>query len=217
MSPIKISSASRQKTCSVTRAGIGIPQSIINRTGWQQGRDRVEVGFIAETVCILLSKPSQSLDSFLVSYANSRKSTGGRIACQAFIRYYLQTLIVLPQRNVTPIFIEHALWRIAFLLGDVQWSMAEFSQAGLGKVKRGTPGVYQLLGKNNVVLRIGEGKITERISTHLKDSVRFGQVVLSFGYIELSTKEDCEVMEKILLARYEAEQGGVPPLNEIRA
>ena len=80
-----------------------------------------------------------------------------------------------------------------------------------------TLGVYQLLGRQSTVLRVGEGKIKERINAHLADHLRFMPSVKAFRYARLTVKEDAELLERILIAQYEGDTGAIPPLNEIRA
>lgn len=217
MSPIVISAKAKQRCVSISRAGIGVPQSVVDQTGWKQGKDKVEVGFIPDALCVLLGKSSESVDAFLVSYANARSKTGARIACQAFARNYLQALVALPKRNITPIVFGHDKWCVALLLEDVKWEHQEFSKAGADAVPKGWLGIYRLLGKRSAVLRIGEGIIRERVSSHLHDHVRFMPEVKNFQYARIAQKEDAEIMEKVLIAQYEADTGAIPPLNEIHA
>ncbi len=73
MSPIKVSSTVRRKTCSVTKAGIGLPQAILNQLRCVQGRDRIQVGFIETANCSLPTGPTQDEYAFLLSYANSKR------------------------------------------------------------------------------------------------------------------------------------------------
>src|SRR5690349_4500835 len=119
--PIIISAQSRQKACSVTRSGIGMPQPIVARAKWRQSQDKVEIAFIAETKCILVSKSTQSPDGFLISYANPQTKTGARIACQSFARNYLQAIADLPKKNLLPIIFPHDKWRLALILDELPW------------------------------------------------------------------------------------------------
>jgi hypothetical protein len=215
--PIIISARARQKGCSVSRAGIGAPQPVVEQAGWKQGQHKVEIGFIPDVKCILLSGPSESEEGFLVAYANSRSKTGARIACQAFARVYLQAITVLPKRNLTAIVLREEKWRLALFLENIPWQTEEFTKKGAESVDNDILGVYQLLGRQGVVLRVGEGKIRERLASHLSDHMRFMPVVKSFRYARLNMKEDAELLEKILIANYEGETGVLPPLNEIRA
>ena len=167
--------------------------------------------------CILVSKSSESTDGFLVAYANTRSKTGARIACQSFTRGYLQAVVVLPKRNLTPIFFPDEKWRFALILEELPWQTEEFTKKGAESVNSDVLGVYQLLGRHSTILRIGEGKIKERVNSHLADHVRFMPVVKAFRYTPMTMKEDAELLEKILIAQYEAEMGAIPPLNEIRS
>lgn len=215
--PILISAKSRQKACTVSRAAIGAPQSVVEQAGWHQGEDKVDVGYIPDVKIILISKPSDSEEAFRVTYANTRSKTGGRIACQSFCRGYLQAVVVLPKRNLIPIFFSDDKWRIALSLEDLPWQTEEFTKKGAETVNNEILGVYQLLGRQSTVLRVGEGKIKERVNAHLTDHIRFMPSVKAFRYVPLTMKEDAELLEKILIAQYEGETGAILPLNEIRS
>ena len=217
MTPVKISAVIRYRTCSVTRAGIGIPQAILKRAGWVQGRDRIRVGFIEIANCTLLGGPTRDEDAFLLSYANCKQKSGGKIACLSFIRNRLQAVVRLPQMRIRPIFIDHPVWKIALLPGEVEWNISEYSQAGCSMVPREAIGVYELLEKNRNILRIGEGAIAIRINAHLRDGFPSTEPIRQFRYLVLPEKEDCEIMEKVLIAKYELETGSKPSLNEIRS
>jgi hypothetical protein len=214
--PVIISANSMRKACSVSRAGVGAPQSIVEQAGWKQGQDKVEIGFIADASCILISKPSRSEGAFLVSFANKRTQTGARIACEAFARNYLQAVTVLPRR-IAPVVFNDGMWRVALFLENLPWQTEEFSQKGVENMPGDATGVYQLLGRGGAVLRVGEGKIRERMNNHLGDHLRLMPSVKAFRCLSLKTKEDGELLEKILLAQYEAEAGVLPALNEIRS
>jgi hypothetical protein len=214
--PVVISAKSMRKACSVSRAGVGAPQSIVEQAGWKQGQDKVEIGFISDATCVLISKPSQSDDAFLVSFANKRTQTGARIACEAFARNYLQALTVLPKR-IAPIVFSDGNWRVALFLEDLLWQTDEFAKKGVENVSGDAIGVYQLLGRGGAVLRVGEGKIRERMNAHLGDHLRLMPSVKMFRYITVKMKEDAELLEKILIAKYEADAGVLPALNEIRS
>ncbi len=126
-------------------------------------------------------------------------------------------MVRLPQMHIRPILIDHPVWKIALLLGETEWNILEYSQAGCSMVPREAIGVYELLEKTENVLRIGEGAIATRINAHLRDGFPSAEPIRQFRYLVLAEKEDCEIMEKILLARYELETGAMPPLNEIRS
>ncbi len=215
--PIIISAKARQKSCSVSRSGIGMPQTVVEQGGWHQGKDKVEIGYISDAKCILISKNSKNTDAFLVGYANTRFLTGARISCQAFTRGYLQAVVVLPIRNITPIIFSHDKWRLALILEELPWQTGEFSKKGVENIDNNLLGVYQLLGRQNTVLRIGEGKIKQRLNSHLADHRKLIPIVKAFRFATITMKEDAELLEKILIASYEAETGIIPPLNEIRA
>jgi hypothetical protein len=190
-------------------------QSVVQRAKWSIG-DKIQVAFIAAAKCLLFRSVSGE-DGFKLSYANSSKRTGGRIFCNAFIRNYLATLIELPKKNLAPIFLDGSDWTIALLLEPLVWTKEEFSKAGSNKVAKDTVGVYELLGNQEAVLRIGEGKIRDRINAHLQDTRFAPPTVKSFHYLAPADSTDSQLMEKILLEEYESRIGVLPPFQEIRA
>ena len=197
------------------RNGIGMVQSVVQRAKWSIG-DRIEVGFIAAAKCLLLRSLSNE-DGFKLGYANTRKKTGGRISCEAFVRNYLATLIELPRKNVAPVFLNGSDWAIALLLEQIDWTTEEFSKAGSNTCAKDAVGVYALLGNDEVILRIGEGKIRDRINAHLQDTRFAPPTIKSFRYLALADSTDSQLMEKILLQGYEDNIGVLPRFQEIRA
>jgi len=107
MCPIKIIARERQKGCSVSRSGIGLPEAVVKESGLKIG-EKIGIEFIPVVKCILLSKtngPSnaeENADAFKLTYANTRRKTGGKLHCTAFCRNYLQALVSLPKRNIPP-------------------------------------------------------------------------------------------------------------------
>ena len=216
MSPIKKSSREHQKKASIGRSGIGFSQTFVEKIGWKRGQHKVEISFILNAKCILVSKPTQSNDAFLVSYGNKRKLSGAKINCLALVRNYLQALVTLPIKTI-PVIINHKHWQVALILDEINWITEEFSKSGNDNLTKNLQGVYQLLGKNKTILKIGEGLVKDRIRSYLSEPLRFSPQVKEFRYIYFEDKEDCELMEKILLAQFEAETGVLPHLNDIRA
>lgn len=214
--PIIISANLIKNTCSISNQGVGIAQSVIDQAKWKIG-DKVEAGFIPETKCMLLSHITKSDNAFMLCHANAKKKKGGRIYCQAFIRNYLQAITILPKYKVAPLFIDDNRWRIALLLDELEWRIHDFTRAEVENIDDVTYGVYELLGKENSILRVGEGKVKDRIKDHLKDTTRFSPIVKKFRFVALSSKEDVCLMEKVLITKYQNETGTLPPLNYIKA
>ncbi|MCG3138136.1 MAG: hypothetical protein HJJLKODD_01996 [Phycisphaerae bacterium] len=213
--PMIVKHRSNLEVCSVSRAGIGMVQAIVEKLRWKIG-DRVQVGFIGSAKCLLL-RPAPTDDGFRLAYANTRKKTGGRIFCNAFVRNYLATIIELPKRNILPILLSSSEWSVALLLEPMKWQSEEFSKNGANAVGKDAIGVYELLGNQDLVVRIGEGKIRDRIAAHLMDERFRPPAVKSFRHLALDDPADSPLMEKILLRQYEAEIGVLPRFQEIRS
>jgi hypothetical protein len=215
VSPIIVQNRSNLPVCSVSRAGIGMMQAVVEQAGWNMG-DMIEVGFIEKAKCILL-RPSRGNDGFKLAYSNANKETGGRIFCNAWIRNYLQTVVELPKKNLVPIITKSSEWTMVLLLEKFEWSQEEFSKSGVNAVPKDIVGIYELLGKGDAVLRVGEGIIKDRINAHLKDSRFAPPTVKSFRYLALDDPIDGKILEKVLIAKYENEAGVLPRFQEIRA
>jgi hypothetical protein len=213
--PIIVKHKANSEVCSVARAGIGMVQAVVERAKWTIG-ERIQVGFIENSKCLLLRSVTGQ-DGFKLAYANTRKKTGGRIFCNAFIRNYLATIIELPKKSIQPLFLRGSEWGVALLLEPLNWKHEEFSKSGSNAVAKDAIGVYELLGKADVVLRIGEGKIRDRINSHLQDSRFAPPNVKSFRYFELSDPVDAQLMEKVLIEEHESSVGVLPRFQEIRA
>jgi hypothetical protein len=172
MTPIIIKNRRSTDFCSVSRGGIGMTTGVVEQAGWRIG-DPLEVGFIAKAKCILLRCVTDAQHSdqegFRLAYSNKPKSSGGRVYCVAFIRNYLQTLVELPKKNLVPLFLRDSEWTVALPLEPIDWVREDFSKAGVSKISRGAVGAYELLGTGDAVLRVGEGKIKDRMNAHLND------------------------------------------------
>lgn len=190
-------------------------QAVVENLKWKIG-DRVQVGYINSAKCLLL-KPAPSDDGFRLAYANTRKKTGGRIFCNAFVRNYLATIIELPKKNIMPILLGSSEWSVALLLEPLKWQSEEFSKTGANAVSKDAIGVYELLGNKDLVVRIGEGKIRDRIGAHLQDERFRPPAVKAFRHLILDDPTDSPLLERILLKQYEAEIGVLPRFQEIRA
>jgi len=215
MTPVIIRSQSKLEICNVTRSGIGLVTAVVKRTGWNIG-DPIQVGFIEKAKSILLRTVPEG--DFTLKYANARQKTGGRIHCVAFTKNYLQTIVELPKKNILPIFLpKQSEWTLALLLDPIEWEIEEFTKAGSNNVSKHAIGVYELAGKGGATLRIGEGKIKERINAHMKDPRFSPPTVKSFRYLTLTDAEDGKILETILIADYESRTGVMPRFQEIRA
>ena len=207
----------------LSRSGIGIPEAVVKESGLKVD-DKIGIAFIPLVKCILLSKinePSnvkENNDAFKLTYTNTRKKMGGKVHHTSFCKNYLQALVSLPKRNIPPVVLEKSEYRLALLLEPIEWIKRQFIKDGLKEVSKDAIGVYELLGgASDTVLRIGEGRIMDRIGEHLNDPLRFKPKVKNFRYVELDDKEDCQLMEKLLIDKFERENGVLPLFNEIRA
>jgi hypothetical protein len=190
-------------------------QAVVDETGWKIG-DKIEIGFIEKARCILLRSVKDG-EGFRLAYSDARKKTGGRVNCKAFSRNYLQTLVELPLRNVVPVFPKNSDWTMVLVLEPISWQREEFSKAGANKIPKDTIGIYELLGSGDAVLRVGEGKIKERISAHLNDKRFSPPTVKAFRYLDLGDPDDGKILEKVRIEEYERTTGVLPRFQEIRA
>jgi len=215
MSPIIIKPKTVAQVCSVSRTAIGMVTAVVDQTGWAIG-DRIQIGFIESVRCILL-KRIESDDGFRLSYSNARKQTGGRVECRSFMTNYLQTIVELPKKNIVPVFLKNTDWTMALMLEEIEWEKTDFSKTGVNTVSRDLLGVYELLGKGDAVLRIGEGKIKDRINAHLADKRFAPPTVKSFRYVGVNSTDDTKILEQIRIEEFERETGILPRFQEIRA
>ena len=216
MSPLIVKHKAKNQNCSVTRAGIGIPQSIVEKIAWPIGRT-IEVGFIEKARCVLLRVLKEEDEGFRFCYGDARNRTGGRINCKAFIQNYLGTVVPLPKKRLEPIIIKDAHWGLYLFLEPLDWQMEEFSKSGVDKVGTGMVGLYELLGNKDITLRVGQGIVRDRMNAHLKDQRFSPPTVRNFRYMLLDEEEDAKILERVLIAKYEEETGVLPRFQEIRA
>ena len=139
------------------------------------------------------------------------------MVCRSFITNYLQTIVELPKKNIVPVFLKNTDWTMGLMLEAIEWEKADFSKTGVNTVSRDVVGVYELLGKGDAVLRVGEGKIKDRINAHLQDKRFAPPTVKAFRYVVLDSTDDSKILEQIRIEEYERETGILPRFQEIRA
>ena len=74
-----------------------------------------------------------------------------------------------------------------------------------------------MLGTGDAVLRVGEGKIRDRMNAHLNDKRFSPPTVNAFHYIDLEDTADGKILERIQIERYFVETGVLPRFQEIRS
>lgn len=87
----------------------------------------------------------------------------------------------------------------------------------VNKIPKNDVGIYELLGRGDAVLRIGEGKLYERLNTHLKDKRFAPPAVKGVRYVALNETVDGQLFEKIRITQFENMAGVLPRFQEIRA
>jgi hypothetical protein len=190
-------------------------QRVVARASWAIG-DQIEVGFIESARCLLLRR-AVNVVGYKLDYSNKRRKTGGRVYCDAFIRNTVAREVALPKKNLVPLFPKGGDWAMAVFLEPPAWKKEEFSKAGAEAVEKHAFGAYELLGNNDMELRIGEGNIRDRINAHLRDPRFAPPVVKEFRYLALSKRPaDSPLLEKIVIADYEHRFGSLPHFQEIR-
>ena len=213
--PMTIKNKSRVDVCSITKSGIGMTTGVAKENGWKAG-NMIQVGFIENAACMIFRKHDEET-GFKLAYANNRKKTGGKIYCVAFIQNYLQTLFEIPKKNVQPIHLSNTDWDMAISLDEPGWETLEFTKNSVNKINKADVGVYELIGKSNAVLRIGEGKLYDRLNTHLKDKRFAPPAIKAFRYVALNEPADGQLFEKIRITQFENTAGVLPRFQEIRA
>ena len=201
--------------CSVTNAGIGMMSGVVKNAGWKIG-DIIQVGFIENAACMIFGKHAGNT-GFKLAYANKQKKTGGKIYCVSFIQNYLQTLFEIPKKNISPVNLSNTGWDMGLILDEPEWSVDGFTKSDVNKINKNEVGVYELLGKGDAVLRIGEGKIYERLNTHLKNKRFAPPAIKAFRYVALNEPADGQLFEKIRITQFENMAGVLPRFQEIRA
>ena len=213
--PMIVENKANVDVCSVTKGGIGMMSGVVKRAGWKIG-DMMQVGFIENACCLLLRKKNVE-NGFKLAYANKKQKSGGKVYCVAFIQGYLQTVLEIPKRNIKPIYLNsNSSWDMALILDDPEWEISEFTKAAVNKIDKKHVGVYELLGRGDAILRIGEGQLYQRLNAHLKDP-RFSPTTKKIRYVVLRESNDGQLFEKIRIKQFEAETGVLPRFQEIRA
>ena len=213
--PMVIKNKSSVDVCSITRGGIGMMNGVVEKAGWKIG-NMIQVGFIENAACLLLRR-SDEKDGFKLAYANKTKKSGGKVYCVAFIQNYLQTIFEIPKKGINPVHLSATDWDIALILDEPEWSVMDFTKSDVNKIPKDHVGIYELIGRGGAVLRIGEGRIYDRLNTHLKDKRFAPPVIKGFRYVSLNEVVDGQLFEKVRIQQFETEAGVLPRFQEIRA
>ena len=205
-----------------------IPRRVMERLGWVPPM-RVAVDYLVDNkikdaplVLFLSVDSSREGQGYALSTLNrsvtTKTGSGGKCSCALLMRTVIAPRVDLPRFDVEPIYPANNLADLVLMLTEPAWKVIDFTMAGcllLGD----TPaliGTYELLGSDGMPLRIGEGIVQNRIREHLKDD-RLVRAVKRVRYFPLSEKRDAELMEQVLLARFETRNEALPMFNSIRA
>lgn len=217
MSPVELLPMGKISNCGVNQDGtISLPQHVIEALGWRIG-DEIAASYIPSPVTLLLRVARDGRPGYKLSYLSrsGRVRRGGKLNCRAFTTHILRPRVPLPQRDIPPALLHSGDYELALLFEAVPWKTVECSMAGCQQLPADNIGIYQLLGGDQAVLKIGEGVLQNRLREHLRDE-RLVRQARTLQYLVLP-KEDSVVLEKVLLALYEAEHQALPPFNAIRA
>jgi hypothetical protein len=217
MAPIELYPKGKTQLCSISADGmISLPQRVLEQLDWSAGVE-LALSYIPQPLIVLLGRTPPHRPGFRLSYLSrsGNQPRGGKLTCRAFARQVLQTRIALPQNRLLPVYVHQPPYELALPLEEPAWQRVPFTASGLHTIPTGMSGVYEVLGGDERVLRIGQGLVADRLQVHLKDS-RLSRLGQSVRYVLLD-KPDAWLVEKVRLALHEETHGQLPPLNAIRA
>lgn len=223
--PSDIDPIGKSRDCTIYPEGIiAFSQPVISVVGWQAGHE-ITISTVRELpLCFLFRRASHDGRGYILSFLNKANigGSGGKLTCRRIIGTMVHPAIALPLRNIQPVYLEIDRklglkpYQMAFLLAEPRWTAIEFNALGADGVPSRLSGVYQVLGGDDKVLRVGQGFIQSRMRENLK--IGDLRAARRFLYFPLSNKEDMLLLEHILLQRHKQENGGqLPPGNRITA
>lgn len=217
MAPIDLYPKGKTQVCGITQEGmISLPHPVLERLGWRAGIE-LTLSYIPQPLIVLLWRTLPDRPGFKLSYLSRSGSQrrGGKLSCRAFARQVLHARIILPQNHLPPLYLQHPPYELALVLEEPAWQTTALTVTGLQTIAADLAGVYEILGADDSVLRVGQGLVADRLQAHLKDEhlMRLGQTV---RYMMLD-KRDAVIVEKVRLAQHETRYGKLPPFNAIRA
>ena len=217
MSPIEFFPVGKSETCSIAKDGtVSFPQRILDAIGWRAG-DEIATSYIPIPLTLLLRVTNDGRPGFKLSYLarTGNKKTGGKLNLSAFVNNIMRHQVILPRTGIKPAYLASGAYQLALVLEEIHWQDAEFNVSGIQLVPEDMMGVYEILGTDQVVLRIGEGFLQSRLREHLKDD-RLRQVGRRVRYLAVN-KDDAVILEKVLLALHELDHSSLPPFNLMRS
>ena len=216
------------KVTITSRGMFTFPRRVMERLGWRPPT-RILVDHFkdkqldnAPLILFLSIDSDPKGQGFALSFLNRtgpQSGSGGKISCNQFTRETIAPRISLPHTDVVPIYPINKFADLVLFLTEPSWQQIDFNMSGCQSINmNGTSliGAYELLGADNIPLRIGEGNVQNRIREYLKED-RMVRDVKRVRYFPVSEKTDTVLMEQVLLARHETLYGKLPLYNLIRA
>jgi hypothetical protein len=201
---------------------ISVPADAMERLGWQY-EDEIASRVIAEPLSLLLWRATAGRSGYTLhpNGAKPKKGIGsGKLSMSYFINHYLEGKLYKLETDapidVAPAYIDFSHYQVALMFKEPSWAeIIPFLPTNINAIRAEDFGIYFLLSRQGTPLKIGLGRLIERLKTHHSDNQK-RDLVTHVRYF-VAHVELLRVLEKIYIARHVAEYGDLPLFNKINA
>jgi hypothetical protein len=201
---------------------ISVPVEAMEKLGWQY-EDEIASQVIAEPLCLLLWRATAGRSGYTLhpNGAKPKNGTGsGKLSMSYFIKHYLEGKVCSLETDapidVVPSYIDFSPYQVALMFKEPQWAeIIPFVPATINTIRPEDFGIYFLLSRQGTPLKIGKGRLIDRLKAHHGEAQK-RELVTHVRYF-VTHVELIRVLEKIYIARHVAEYGDLPLFNKINA
>jgi hypothetical protein len=200
---------------------ISIPAEAMGKLGWCY-EDEVASSIVFRPLTLLLwrapaDRPGYTLHPNGIPPKNGIGSA--KLSMSSFINSFIEGKLYKVETDapidIVPTYIDFAPYQVALTFQEPTW--AEIIPFLPLHIKAIEPkfGIYFLLNRQGHPLKIGQGNLISRLSSHYKEPDK--QVLVTHIRYFPANIELLRVLEKIMIAKHVAKYGSLPLFNKINA
>lgn len=201
---------------------ISVPVEAMERLGWQY-EDEIASRVIAEPLSLLLWRATAGRSGYTLHPNGAKPKNGigsGKLSMSYFIKHYLErkvyTLETDAPIDIVPIYIDFSPYQVALMFKEPNWAeIIRFVPTTFNNIRAEDYGIYFLLSRQGTTLKIGRGRLIDRLKAHHSEAQK-RELVSHVRYF-VAHVELLRILEKIYIARHIAEYGDLPLFNKINA
>jgi hypothetical protein len=200
---------------------ISIPSEVMVKLGWHY-EDEVATSIIVRPLILLLWRAPSDRAGYTLHTNGVKPQNGigsGKLSMSSFINTYLEGKLYKIESDapidIVPTYIDFAPYQVALTFQEPPWAETiPFLPLHIKDIEPEL-GIYFLLNRRGVPLKIGKGNLISRLSSHYKEPEK--QALVTHVRYFPANIELLRVLEKIMIAKHVAKYGSLPLFNKINA